>query len=166
MQNTKATSMDFNTFCCIAEAVHHGDRMAAEFAEMSTDAFRALGAAEAAEGGNRRPADPDDSDDEARFYASKKEHPEWAAIFEQACRRKPGLDQSGFSDAVSKIAVGKLTHAQVQALWNGYWAAVSRTVMSLPDFCDIAEAVVNSENDFMAEFANVSVAQFKQLGAG
>ena len=95
---------------------------------------------------------------------SRAHHPEWAAIFEESRGGKPGLDQSGFSNAICRSVPEVLSAAQVQAVWNGYYGAVGKTVMSLADFCDIAEAAQESEDDRMAEFANVSVKQFQELG--
>jgi len=154
--------MDLNTFCSIAEALENGDQYAAEFAEMSTDAFRRLGTGNAEASGAEACGALVDED--ASTARSRELHPDWAAIFEESRGGKPGLDQSGFSKAISRSVPEVLSAAQVQAVWNGYYGAVDKTVMSLADFCDIAEAVQSTEEDRMAEFANVSIKQFQELG--
>eukprot|EP00405_Crypthecodinium_cohnii_P037819 CAMPEP_0206541588 /NCGR_PEP_ID=MMETSP0325_2-20121206/9699_1 /ASSEMBLY_ACC=CAM_ASM_000347 /TAXON_ID=2866 /ORGANISM="Crypthecodinium cohnii, Strain Seligo" /LENGTH=1330 /DNA_ID=CAMNT_0054039549 /DNA_START=44 /DNA_END=4036 /DNA_ORIENTATION=+ len=167
--------MESRTFCSLVEAVRESDERAAEFADMPVEEFVALGC----DGQGSRSRQAQEEEEAARLIqrqrrASKDSAPPWetdlrglyrpwAEAFNSLPKTASGnLDQAAFHRAMT-AAHARLRPAQVDALWSGYLEGTGLAGINLRNFCLMAQAVSNSDEE-AAEFADMPAEEFARLG--
>eukprot|EP00928_Gymnodinium_smaydae_P078650 TRINITY_DN62757_c0_g1_i1.p1 TRINITY_DN62757_c0_g1~~TRINITY_DN62757_c0_g1_i1.p1 ORF type:complete len:1051 (+),score=267.78 TRINITY_DN62757_c0_g1_i1:212-3154(+) len=170
--------VDIRGFCSMLEAAAYDFESVAEFADMSPEAFEALGEC-------KEPDSKVEQDLKTAVIKIQKtwrcamvrskigpqtfqrvakavywRHKEWCRLFDQEVGEADSCDLRCFRKLAKKV-LSNLHPAQVDALWNGYVRGTGQAGMELMGFCHIAQAAESRTE--LAEFADMSEEAFQRL---
>jgi hypothetical protein len=144
---TKRSDINLEDFCHCAQAGEYGDALLADFADMTTTAFRKL-----------RPLRDSQNDMNCPAFWMKA-RPDFAGVFYWALGTSGSFGERQFHTAMLR-AHPRLNADQVSVLWSGYVQCTARCAMGLEDFCRLAQAGEVGDHA-LAEFADVCVEEFQ-----